>query len=133
MRGRWNVLIVGDGTEIRDSLRNLLLVADYGVHLAASGSEALRLLDRQHVDAAVIDLMMPRLDGVGVVRALLARPEEQRPRVVFVLSEQGDVRRHLPGLCVRRIFPKPFDAIQLVEELGRELQAATGQAERRTA
>jgi two-component system response regulator MprA len=129
------VLIVGDGNEVRDSLRNLLLVADYGVHLAQSGGEALKLLDRQRVDAAVIDLMMPRLDGVGVVRALLARPEEQRPRVVFVLSAQGEVRAHLHGLSVRRIFPKPFDAIQLVEELGRELRAveAQGQAQRRSA
>lgn len=122
MRATSSVLIVGDCHEIKHSLRNALLVAEFDVHVAVSGCEALKLLDRQRIDAAVIDLMMPRLDGVGVCRALLGRPEEQRPRVVFVISAHCELRRHLVGLCVRRVFPKPFDARELVEALSRELR-----------
>ncbi|APR85926.1 DNA-binding response regulator [Minicystis rosea] len=119
------MLVVGDDREIRHSLQNLLLCEDYDVHLALSGGEALRVLDRQRIDAAVIDLMMPRLDGVGACHALLRRPERERPPVVFVISPHGELRRHLGSACVRRVFPKPFDPRELVDELTRHIFAVT--------
>jgi two-component system response regulator MprA len=121
------VLIVDDDDEIRYSLRNMLLVSDFDVALAADGLEALKVLDRSRVDALVVDLMMPRLDGVGVIRALLARPEEQRPKIVIVISAHMELRRLVMGLHVRRVFSKPFDAMELVDELG----AAMGELERK--
>ncbi|MFT3767897.1 MAG: response regulator [Minicystis sp.] len=124
MRGRHSVLVVGDGQEIRHSLRNLLLCEGFDVHLALDGIEALKLLDRQRIDAAVIDLMMPRLDGVGVCHALLARPEARRPPVVFVISAHGEMRRHLDSPSVRRVFPKPIDPREIATQLMRELAAA---------
>jgi two-component system response regulator VanR len=114
---RRTVLIVDDDDEIRYSMRNLLVVSDFDVLLAADGVEALKQLERGRVDALVIDLMMPRLDGVGVIRALLAKPAEERPLVVIVVSAHVELRRRIMGLSVRRVFPKPFDALLLVDEL----------------
>jgi CheY-like chemotaxis protein len=111
------VLIVDDDDEIRYSLRNMLLVSDFDVSLAADGLEALKVLERRKVDAVVIDLMMPRLDGIGVIRALMAKPEVERPRVIVVISAHVELRRRIMGLNVRRVFPKPFDAMDLVDEL----------------
>lgn len=116
-RTRPTVLIVDDDDEIRYSMRNLLLVSDFDVLLAADGVEALKLLERHRVDALVIDLMMPRLDGVGVIRALLGKPPEERPSVIIVVSAHVELRRRIMGLDVRRVFPKPFDALALVNEL----------------
>lgn len=135
------MLIVDDDDEIRYSLRNLLVVSDFEVLLAADGVEALKVLERRAVDALVVDLMMPRLDGVGVVRALLAKPEEQRPRVIVVISAHLELRRRIIGLHVRRIFAKPFDAIELVDELGAALaeqpavahRGAAGRTDKRSA
>jgi DNA-binding response OmpR family regulator len=98
-----------------------LVVSDFEVLLAADGVEALKVLERRTVDALVVDLMMPRLDGVGVVRALLAKHEEQRPRVIVVISAHMELRRRIMGLHVRRVFAKPFDAIELVDEVGAAL------------
>jgi CheY-like chemotaxis protein len=117
------VLIVDDDHAIRLALQNVLRRSTFDVHLAGTGCEALALLDRQHIDAAVIDVMMPRLDGVGVMSALLARPEAQRPRVVFAITAPGDYHRPLGSLGVRRVFPKPLDAVRLAEELTRALSA----------
>src|SRR5262249_38760198 len=78
--------------------------------------------DQHRVDAVVVDLMMPRLDGVGVIRALLARPVEDRPRVVIVISAHIELRRRIMGLRVRRVFPKPFDVMELVDELSAALE-----------
>lgn len=124
-RSRPTVLIVDDDDEIRYSMRNLLVVSDFDVLLAADGVEALKLLERNRVDAMVIDLMMPRLDGVGVIRALLGKPAEDRPNVIIVVSAHVELRRRIMGLDVRRVFPKPFDALALVNELS----AAFGSSE----
>lgn len=111
------MLIVDDDDEIRYSMRNLLVVSDFDVLLAADGLEALKVLERRAVDAIVVDLMMPRLDGVGVIRALLAKPEGERPRVILVISAHVELRRRIMGLHVRRVFSKPFDPLELVAEL----------------
>jgi CheY-like chemotaxis protein len=117
------VLIVDDDDEIRYSLRNMLLVSDFEVALAADGLEALKVLSRRHVDALIVDLMMPRLDGVGVIRALLAEPEDRRPRIIIVISAHVELKRRIMGLTIRRVFPKPFDATDLVSELNDALAA----------
>jgi CheY-like chemotaxis protein len=119
--GKFSVLVVDDDDEIRYSMRNLLVVSDFDVLLAADGVEALKVLERRTVDAIVVDLMMPRLDGVGVVRALLARPEEQRPKVIIVISAHMELRRRIMGLHIRRVFAKPFDPIELVDEIAAAL------------
>ncbi|MDC3956182.1 response regulator [Polyangium jinanense] len=107
-------------------MRNLLVVSDFDVLLAADGVEALKLLERQRVDALVIDLMMPRLDGVGVIRALLGKPPEERPSVIIVVSAHVELRRRIMGLDVRRVFPKPFDALALVNELSTAFTPTNG-------
>ena len=114
---RRTVLIVDDDDEIRHSTRNLLLMSNYNVLLAADGSHALKLLERQPVDALVIDLMMPRLDGVGVVRALGEMPPEHRPAVIIVISFHYELHARFAGLGVRRILSKPLDIPMLVYEL----------------
>ncbi|MBK9260144.1 MAG: response regulator [Polyangiaceae bacterium] len=119
------MLIVDDDDDIRYSMRNLLVVSNFNVVLAADGVEALKVLERQPVDALVIDLMMPRLDGVGVVRALHSMEPEHRPGIVIVISAHCELHTRLMGLPVRRVLPKPFDAIRLLDEL----QAAFGEVD----
>lgn len=114
---RRTVLIVDDDDELRRSTRNLLLLSNFNVLLAADGVEALKFLQRQYVDALVIDLMMPRLDGVGVVRALIEMPPEQRPAVIIVISFHYELHGRFAGLGVRRIMSKPLDIPSLVGEL----------------
>ncbi len=114
---RRTVLIVDDDAEIRHSTQNLLLMSNFNVLLAADGVEALKFLERQPVDALVIDLMMPRLDGVGVVRALGEMPPEQRPAVIIVISFHYEIHTRFAGLGVRRVLSKPVDVPTLVDEL----------------
>lgn len=114
---RHTVLIVDDDDDIRRSTRNLLLLSNFNVLLAADGVEALKVLERQHVDALVIDLMMPRLDGVGVIRALAKMLPEQRPPVIIVISVHCELHGHFATLGVRRVLSKPLDVACLVNEI----------------
>lgn len=114
---RRTVLIVDDDDEIRRSSRILLSLSNFNVLLAADGADALKVLERQQVDALVIDLMMPRLDGVGVVRALGEMPPLHRPPVIIVISFQYQIHSRFAGLGIRRILPKPVDVPTLVQEI----------------
>jgi DNA-binding NarL/FixJ family response regulator len=77
------ILIVDDHASMRTALRAILETAGLEVvGEAADGVEALDLVDELRPDAVTMDLEMPRLDGVGAIRALAAPPDA--PPVVVV-------------------------------------------------
>ena len=64
------VLVVDDDRAVRESLRRSLQFNGYDVLLAADGAEGLATVGAQHPDVVVMDVMMPRLDGIETTRAL---------------------------------------------------------------
>ena len=64
------ILVVDDEAPIQRALRANLTARDYEVHLAATGEEALQLAARHHPDLVILDLGLPGMDGVDVVRGL---------------------------------------------------------------
>ncbi|OOZ40753.1 hypothetical protein BOW53_06445 [Solemya pervernicosa gill symbiont] len=67
------ILVVDDNERMRKSLAALLEAHGYEVELADGGVQAQEWLERQHFDVAMLDLMMPDLDGFGVMRRLRER------------------------------------------------------------
>lgn len=107
------VLVVDDDPDILEGLRELL-GATYDVLVAADGREALDVLEREHVDALVLDLMMPGVSGDDVLRELRRRPDAP-PAVV--LSARTDARALAAELGAAACLGKPFP----VDELERAL------------
>ena len=66
---RPRVLVVDDDKAVRESLRRSLEFNGYDVALAADGAEALAGIGATHPDVVVMDVMMPRLDGLEATRA----------------------------------------------------------------
>ena len=66
---RKKVLIVDDEKTVRESLR-LLLKLSFDVTTAENGEQALQLIDQRKPDIILLDVMMPKLDGVGTLKAL---------------------------------------------------------------
>ena len=58
-----NILVVDDDKNTRLFLRAVLEGAGYGVFTATDGIDALELMDKEHIDLVVLDIMMPRMDG----------------------------------------------------------------------
>lgn len=111
------LLIVDDNEDICDALA-MNLEHTYEIRIAHDGREALRLIDAGGIDAVVLDLMMPILDGAQVMRALNAR--EHAPPVVLAsaardLEEQARVLRSADWIS------KPFDIASLEAKLVRVL------------
>lgn len=65
-----HILVVDDDQAVRDSLARSMQYSGYEVSTAADGLEALAKLSAIHADAVVMDVMMPRLDGLETTRML---------------------------------------------------------------
>jgi two-component system response regulator MprA len=110
------VLVVDDDRAVRDSLRRSLEFNGYEVVLAADGAEALVTLGVQHPDVVVIDVMMPRLDGIETTRALRAAGNDVP---VLVLTARDAVGDRVEGLDAGAddYLTKPFALEELLARL----------------
>src|SRR6478672_9249413 len=82
------VLVVDDEPKLARALKAILHGNGFEPVLAATGEEALELLDRQRPDLVLLDLVLPGMDGLAVCRAI--RRDRQLDLPIVILSAQGD-------------------------------------------
>jgi two-component system, OmpR family, response regulator MprA len=109
------VLVVEDEPDIRDALSETLVDEGYEVVSASDGAAALSLLNGQLPEVAVVDLMMPGMDGYAFLRECRAHPRGDQMRVVVITASS----RVDQDLDVEVVLTKPFDLAELVETLAR--------------
>jgi DNA-binding response OmpR family regulator len=121
------VLVVEDEREIRDLLRRYLERAGHAVLSTDSGAEAIRLVTAGSADLVVLDLGLPDVDGIEVLRA--AR-EDGRHTPVLVLTARSTVEDRIGGLSMGAddYVTKPFSPTEVVLRVGAVLgrSAAAG-------
>ncbi len=84
------ILIADDDADIRDLVGYRLERSGCDVHRAADGEEALRLAREHSPDVCVLDVMMPKRDGLGVTRELRSHVETERLPVVLLTARVAD-------------------------------------------
>ena len=116
------ILVVDDDAKIVRLVRTYLERAGYRVVEAADGSAALAAIAREEPALIVLDIMLPEVDGLSVLRAL--RRTSRTP--VIVLSARGTVGDRIEGLEVGAddYLAKPFSPAELVVRVGRVLDRA---------
>src|SRR3990170_1206584 len=87
---RPRVLVVDDDRAVRESLRRSLEFNGYHVALAADGAEALATISGTRPDAVVMDVMMPRLDGIEATRAMRSAGHDVPILVLTARDAVGD-------------------------------------------
>ncbi|MBW9204321.1 response regulator transcription factor [Mumia sp. zg.B53] len=107
------ILVVDDDRAVRDSLRRSLEFNGYDVDVAADGAEALARVPMIDPDAIVMDVMMPRLDGLEATRALRAAGNEVP---ILVLTAKDAVDERVDGLDAGAddYLTKPFALAELL-------------------
>ncbi len=129
------VVLVDDQTLVRQGIRSLLAIAG-GVEVvgeAADGVDALPLIERTRPDLVLLDLRMPRLDGIGTLRALreAATPDRPAPPALVLTTFDDDeavlgaLREGARGYLLKDVtLEQLVSAIQTVAAGGRLVQPA---------
>ena len=110
------ILVVDDDRAVRESLRRSLQFNGYQVDVAGDGVEALDALAEQRPDAMVLDVMMPRIDGLEVCRRLRSTGDDLP---ILVLTARDAVSDRVTGLDAGAddYLPKPFALEELLARL----------------
>jgi len=106
------VLVVDDEPAIRLLVTKALEKHGFKVESAVDGIDALHKLEQSTYDLMVLDVMMPRLDGFGVIEKI-AGP--QAPKVLIMTAASPAVLKQLPRDRVAGVITKPFDIRELVD------------------
>jgi DNA-binding response OmpR family regulator len=112
------ILIVDDDPSIRTLLRLVAERRGLAVDVAADGVEALQLMAERRYRLAIIDLMMPRLNGYELVTSMAQF--EERPAVVIATAMTDSLIGLLDAAVVHSIIRKPFD-IEMIGDLMTEI------------
>lgn len=113
---RMRILVVDDDRAVRDSLRRSLEFNGYTVDVAADGAEALARVPHVNPDAIVMDVMMPKLDGLEATRALRNAGNDVP---ILVLTARDAVSDRVDGLDAGAddYLSKPFALEELLARM----------------
>ena len=119
------MLIVDDDADLSETLVRLLGRFGHKCLVAASGSEAVHLIDTMTFDLVVTDLHMPGMDGVAVAR----RARQESPPIPVVLMTAyptAGTRREAQAVGVTVYLAKPFANVDMLDAVQRALDSRKG-------
>jgi diguanylate cyclase len=113
------ILIVDDERDNRQVLEVILKHEGFLILTAANGEEALGSVAQQPPDLILLDIMMPEMDGLAVVRKIRADPAlSQTPVVVISALAAAEDRRAALEAGADAFLPKPFTMEELTQAIG---------------
>ena len=118
-----HILLIEDNPEMRENTAEILELADYKVSTAANGKEGVALAKKEVPDLIICDIMMPELDGYGVLRMLGSNQETASIPFIFLTAkaEKSDFRKGM-NLGADDYITKPFDDVELLDAIEMRLK-----------
>ncbi len=108
------VLVADDNVGIRDTTAAILMAVGYTVTEAEDGEAALETLTQQSFDVVLLDVQMPRRNGISVVEAMIPEPPPPMIMMVSAYDFDADLRERL-GQKVFKYLKKPVPPKELIE------------------
>ena len=109
------ILVIDDNTDIRENTAEILELAGYKTYTAENGKQGVEVAVKQRPSVIVCDIMMPELDGYGVLHLLRKNPDTQNIPFIFLTAktERSDFRKGME-MGADDYITKPFDDIELL-------------------
>ena len=126
----FQILVVDDDKNTRRLLRAVLESEHYTVFTASGGEEALEVMDREHVDLVILDIMMPQMDGYALT-SLLRSSNLELPILMVTAKQLPEDRKHGFLVGTDDYMTKPIDEEELLLRIKALLRRARIASERR--
>jgi DNA-binding response OmpR family regulator len=112
------ILIIEDNEDIRENVAEILMLSNYKVFMARNGKEGIEAAQKYHPDLIICDIMMPGVDGYGVLHVLHKDPETQNIPFIFLTSksERSDFRSAME-MGADDYITKPFAGNELLNAI----------------
>jgi CRP-like cAMP-binding protein len=112
------ILVIEDNDDIRESIAEILVLAGYEVFEAADGRAGVELANANLPDLILCDIMMPELDGYGVLYLLNKNPQTSATPFIFLTAkaERMDMRKGME-MGADDYLVKPFDDVELLNAI----------------
>jgi len=112
------ILVIEDNLEVRENLCEILELSSYEVASAENGIKGIQKVKSFNPDLILCDVMMPELDGFGVLKILNSSPDLNHIPLIFLTAkgEKEDIRKGM-GLGADDYITKPFDDVELLEAI----------------
>ena len=113
-----NILIIEDNQEVRENTEEILVLAGHVVETAENGKVGVQKAKEKTPDIIICDIMMPQLDGYGVLHILSTNPSTSRVPFIFLSAKADphDIRRGM-GLGADDYLTKPFEESDLLKTI----------------
>lgn len=112
------IIVIEDNFEVRDNLCEILQLAGYETFQASNGIEGIELISKITPDLVICDVMMPKLDGFGVLKIMNKSNTTKFIPVIFLTAKsEKDAMRKGMGLGAADYIVKPFDDTELLEAI----------------
>ena len=118
-----NILVVDDEKEIADVIELYLQSDQYDVHKCYTGQEALDYIGSMKIDLAILDIMLPDIDGFQILKQI----REKHTFPVIMLTAKTEYMDKITGLTMGAddYIPKPFNPLELVARVKAQLRRCT--------
>jgi DNA-binding response OmpR family regulator len=112
------ILLIEDNKDVRENTAEILELAGYYVATAANGKLGIEEVNKNKPDLIICDIMMPNLDGYGVLHLLAKNPETTNIPFIFLTAktERSEVRKGME-MGADDYITKPFDKIELLNAI----------------
>jgi len=112
------ILVIDDNSSIRENTAEILNLAGYKTHTAENGKKGVEIAMKEMPDVIVCDIMMPELDGYGVLHLLKKNPGTDHIPFIFLTAktERADFRKGME-MGADDYITKPFDDLELLKAI----------------
>jgi len=122
------ILLIEDNLDVRENTAEILTLAGYDVKTATNGKAGVDLAQTEKPDLIICDIMMPELDGYGVLHILSKKDETAKTPFIFLTAktEKTDIRKGM-NLGADDYLTKPFDDTDLLNAIEARLRKSAMQ------